>query len=67
MTVEVEVQIMKSIKLLISNDDVDGFLEDLKDLFTNRQPAMNLEPHLSQAKSIFGTLHKIWLEVNQQL
>lgn len=65
MVVETEVQIMRQIKLKITDEDTDGFIENLEDLFTQKQPEMNQEPHLSQAKNIFGTLHKVWLEIQQ--
>jgi len=62
--IETDVQIMKAIKILISEDtDVDGFLKDLNRIFGKRDSSPKGLPRALANE--YPTLHRIWLEVKQ--
>ena len=59
--IEANVQVIKEIGLKITNDDVDGFMEDLDLMFKSGVTKADALPRVIANE--YPTLHKIWMEI----
>lgn len=68
--IDIEKEIVKRIGIRITEDDVDGFIDNLDYLFKDMMPNLSTqcEKHkvvTLEVDRVFSTLYKIWLDVKQ--